>query len=275
MARSENAQIAVDMFHDLQIDNMLSIDTAWIGIARLLLSCDIWDGGWKAFHDIVVYRERNDFGLNENGEPNSCWKRADRLTDYLAGSLGVSRSDLCGNVGRYWHNTAVRGLQPHNLVGHAFRSIVVAVLQTFGDSSLTYEEEVDPYVLYPGVQFHTRSLRPRIDIVASRLGIPVALMSVRWRYRHDRVDLVDEAIAYAPAGRRRNPYCKFYAVIGEFAPSRLDKVLGHCPPLSPHPAIDAAIHFAPELLWNGLQENGRTRHLKDLPWLVKETHAWR
>jgi len=275
MPRSENAQIAVDMFHDIRIRHELSQATAWQGIARLLMSCEIWDGAWEPFYDVVVYRERNDFKLNANGEPNACLRRAEELTGYLAHALGVLRADLCASIGSYWRHPSIQGLQPHNLVGHAFRSIVVTALQNFGDPSLVYEEEVDPHVLFPGTAFHTRSREPRIDVVASREGTPVAMVSARWRYRHDRVDLVDEAIAYAPAGRRRNPHCKFYAVVGEFAPNRLDKVLAHCPPSNPHPAIDAAVHFSPELLWEGLKENGRTQNLKGLDWLIGETYRWR
>jgi hypothetical protein len=274
MPRSPNAQIAVDMFSDLRIQYGLSKTTAWQGIARLLMSCNVWNDGWEHFHDVVVYRERNDFKLNANGQPNTYLTRAEGLTSYLAQSLGVPRAELCATIGRYWSHPEILTLQPHNLVGHAFRSIVLKILEFFGDPALVYNEEVDPHLLYPGTVFHTRSREPRIDVVASRNGTPVALISARWRYRHDRVDLVDEAIAYTPAGRRRNRHCKFYAVVGEFAPNRLDKVLAHCPPDNPHPAINAAVHFAPELLWSGLDENGRTQCLKGLNWLIDETYNW-
>jgi hypothetical protein len=42
----------------------------------------------------------------------------------------------------------------------------------------------------------------------------------------------------------------------------------------PHAAISAAVHFAPELIWHGLRENGRTACLRNLEWLIQETYAW-
>jgi hypothetical protein len=79
----------------------------------------------------------------------------------------------------------------------------------------------------------------------------VALLTVRWRVRHDRLDVVDEGMAYAPAIHRHNPNGKVYAVLGEFDGGRLRKILTHCPPLNPHAAISAAVHFAPQLIREG------------------------
>jgi hypothetical protein len=195
------------------------------------LSCDVWKEGWKPFQDIVLYREVNDFKGGTKG-PGAVLKRAESLSVYLAQELGLQRSALCSSIGLYWKHHDILNFQPHNLVGHAFKSLVVHVLSTFGDKEISYDEEVNPHEEIPGHQFQTRSKNPRIDIVARRGKKTVALMSSRWRFRHDRVDVVDEAIAYAPAARRQNPSCKFYAVIGEFAPNRLDKILSNCAPKS-------------------------------------------
>ena len=73
------------------------------------------------------------------------------------------------------------------------------ILETFGDQDITYTEEVSPYEEFSDQQFSTRSPDPKIDIVARRGGLTVALVSSRWRYRHDRVNLVGEAMAYAHA----------------------------------------------------------------------------
>jgi len=100
------------------------------------------------------------------------------------------------------------------------------------------------------------------------------LISSRWRFRHDRVDVVEEAMAYAPAARRHNPNCRLYASVGEFAPNRLDKILTNCPPLQPHGALAAGVHFAPQLITRGLGENGRMMHLKSLEWLIGESFTW-
>ncbi len=277
MPRSPNAETAVNLYELLHQAHKWTAANSWQGIARLLLTTRVWRSGqgWQPFHDVVVYRESNDFKITASGLPNLVVRRAEALTQYLAEQLGVPRQEIDEHIGVYWRQPVIGGLQPHNLVGHAFRSLVVTILQHFGDPGLTYEEEVDPHTEFPGFQFATRSAQPKLDIVARRKGRLVALVSTRWRYRHDRVDLVDEALAYAPAARRQNAHCRLYAVIGEFAPTRLGKVLANCPPAMPHAALSAAVHFAPELLWNGLRENGRTANLKNLEWLVQQSGQWR
>jgi len=273
MPRSANAQLAIDMYEALRAKHGWTRATAWQGIARLLLSCEIWRHGWEPFHGVVVYRGTNDFKVGARG-PNAIMRRAEALTGFLAKELGVSRAVLCNEIGIYWKHPDIAGLQPHNLAGHAFRSLTVHILETFGDPDVSYAEEVSPYEEFPGQHFATRSRDPKIDIVARRGNVTVALISSRWRYRHDRVDVVEEAMAYAPAARRHNPGCRLYASVGEFAPNRLDKVLSNCPPAQPYGALTAAVHFAPQLITCGLGENGRMVHLQSLEWLIGETFSW-
>lgn len=274
MSRSPNAQTAVDLYKQLQEEYRWSAADAWKGIAIMLLTCEVWGIGWQPFQDIVVYRERNDFKNGPKG-PSAVVKRAEQLTEYLAGELGVPRAALCNTIGTYYRHAVIRPLQPHNLVGHAFRSIVVHILQTLGDSAITYEEEVSPNSEFPGHEFSTRSKDAKLDIVARRGPRTVALLSSRWRYRHDRVDMIDEAIAYASPAKRQNPHCQLYGMVGEFSVPRLVKVLEHCPPLHSNGALSALIHFNPDLLWSGLGENGKTQHLKSLDWLIQETFKWK
>lgn len=274
MSRSENAQLAVALYETLRVREGLNKATAWRGIAELLLSCDVWLGSsWRKFHDVVVYREANDFKKGKQG-PNAVLRRADDLSAFLASELGVSRAELCARIGQYWRHKKVRRMQPHNLVGHAFRSLIVTALQNYGCPDISYQEEVSPTEEFPGHQFTTRSEDAKIDIVARRGNRTVALMSCRWRFRHDRVDVVDEAMAYVPAARRQNKNCQFYAVIGEFAPNRLDKILSNSPPENPNGAVSAAVHFCPDLILKGLKENGRMNHLKSLEWLIDQTFSW-
>ena len=273
MPRSANAQLAIDMYEALRGKHDWSALTAWQGIARLLLSCEIWRHGWQGFHDVVVYREANDFKVGVHG-PNIVMRRADALTGFLANELSLPRADLCDEIAAYWRHPNIAGLQPHNLVGHAFRSLTVHILETFGDQNITYAEEVSPYEEFPGQHFITRSQDPKIDIVARRGNVTVATISSRWRYRHDRVDMVEEAMAYAPAARRHNPACSLYASVGEFAPNRLARVLRNCPPAQPHGALAATVHFAPQLITGGLEQNGRIVQLQSLEWLIRETYSW-
>lgn len=272
--RSSNAQLAVELYNKLNEQYHWSADTAWQGIARLLLTCDIWSRGWDSFHNVVVYRETNDFWLGANGRPNAVLRRAEKLSSFLAEQLGIDRNNLCGEIGLYWREALIQSFQPNNLVGHAFRSLVVTILEKFGSQDIHYEEEVDPHHEFPGFEFSTRSKKPRIDIVARRGNKTVALMSTRWRYRHDRVDVVEEALAYGSAARRHNPKCQLFAVIGEFAPNRLEKILCNCAPVHAHPPLTAAVHFSPLLISKGLGENGRLSALRDLAWLASQSYDW-
>src|SRR5579884_647515 len=271
MARSKNAQVAVDLYDHLLEEYKWDTNTAWRGIAILLLSCEVWDHGWQAFHNSIVYRERNDFQALKKGGLNIVLQRADKLSDFLANELGVPRTALCQTIAMYWHQPSIAVYQPHNLVGHAFRSLIVAILQRFGDPGISYSEEVNPYDEFPGFDFTTRSKKAKLDIVARRGTKTVALMSARWRIRHDRVDVVEEALAYAAPAHRHNPDCRLYAIVGEFAPDRLDKILANCPPLHPHAPLNATVHFEPRLITEGLGENGRLKFLRSLAWLIGET----
>ncbi len=274
MPRSANAQLAVELYNELQSRFQWTSETAWHGIARLLLSCEVYRLKWEPFLNVVTYVDSNRFTSGESG-PHATLRRAQQLTAYLATELSIDRPELCQNIGIYWQHPKIRQVQPHNLVGHAFRSLITTALARFGDPGIQYEEEVDPRSEFPGHPFTTRSENARIDIVARRESRTVALLSVRWRFRHDRVDVVDEAIAYTSAFHRHNPNGKFYAVLGEFDGGRLRKVLANCPPLLPHAAISAAVHFAPQLIREGLQENGTLEHLCSLSWLIGETFQWK
>jgi hypothetical protein len=271
-----NAILAVKLLEEEIAQNGLTAATAWKAFAKLFLSCNIFEGkrtGWQPLHDVVVYRESNDFKIGVSG-PNTVVQRAEGLSQYLAGELGINRKNLCSEIGQFWRHPQIVSLQPHNLVGNAFRSSLRKALQLFGDPGLTVEEEVGPRDEFPGYTFSSRSKDPRIDVLVRRGHLPVALISVRWRFRHDRVDVLDEAMSYVPAARRLNPKARFYAFVGEFNPARLDKILSNCPPAMPSGAIDACVHFAPQLLWNGLKENGRTSNLNSLEWLIQESFNW-
>lgn len=269
-----NSQLAVDLYRALQVRHGWTAATAWQGIAQLLLSCEVYRFGWKSFHDVLTYVDSNRFTCGRSG-PCVTLRRAEKLTGYLAAQLNVDRPDLCNNVGLYWQQPQIRKLQPHNLVGHAFRSLIVNVLQLFGDPNLTYEERVDKDSLFPGQDLTKLPKRSKVDIVARRENRIVAILAVRWRVRHNRLQALDEAFAYAPAIQRHNPSGKFYAVLGEFDSGRLRKVLDNCRPQIPHAALSAAVHFAPQLIREGLEGNGELEHLRSLEWLIGETFQWR
>lgn len=274
MARGVNAQLAVDEYHRLRQRHSYPVSEAWKGIAELLLSCDIQAArAWQPFHKVVVYRESNDFKLGADGLPGGTIRKAERLSSFLAAQLSCTRDELCARIGAYWRLPLVSQLQYHNLVGNAFRSIVSEILVHYGSPGIRYEEEVHAADLFRSWPLRSRSKEPMIDIVAFKGPRPVAMLSTRWRYRHDRVDFIDEAHAYSAAGLRMFGGIPFYAVTGEFSPARVGKVLDNAPPASQGP-ISAAVHFYPALITDGLGENGRMAHLKSLEWLVAQTESW-
>ncbi len=88
MARGANAAIAVDRFKELIERDHLDAASAWKAIAKLLLSCNVWEGktiGWQPlFENCIVFRERNDFE-----DQNQAVRAGMQLARYLAGQLGV------------------------------------------------------------------------------------------------------------------------------------------------------------------------------------------
>jgi len=278
MSRGENAQLAADMYSQLLAAKNWTAATAWQGIAELLLTCEVQRAGvgWIPFVpkggtsplDVVVYRETNDFKV-KNGAPNATVLKAQQLSQYLADQLGCSRANLCSTIAKFWRHPQVSQLQMHNLVGNAFRSIIVDALKKFGAPGITYEEEVHHKDAFSGWRFRSRSKLGKIDIFAWKGRQPVAMFSTRWRYRHDRVDFIHEAQAFSAAALEMFSGFPYYAVTGEFNPARLAKVLANVP--SP---IAAVVHFFPDLITAGLGENGRTAQLKSLDWLIQQSHTW-
>ena len=52
-------------------------------------------------------------------------------------------------------------LQPNNIRGHAFRSLVAHALATYGDPDLTIREEQEAHELFPEFELGTRSKNPK------------------------------------------------------------------------------------------------------------------
>ena len=273
MARSANAQTAVDLYTKCQQQHRWTAATAWCGIARLLLSCEVYRTRWQSFYDVVVYADSNRFKAGKRG-PHAALCRAERLTNYLAGQLGVDREDLCRSIGTFWQRPEIRALQPHNPAGHAFRSLVANALQMFGDPGITYEEDGDLSAELVSLGNRVESKGRKADVVARRAGRVVATIAVNWRLRHNRLGFLHRSIELAGSLRGYNPHAQAYAVVGEFDGGRLRKLLANCSAAIPNTAVSAAVHFAPELIREGLQENGTLQQLKSLEWLIGETYRW-
>lgn len=278
MGRSQNAQLAVDMFDAICTEKSLDKSSAWKAIAQLLLSCHTQSGPkgckvWANDFNSVIYREANDFYIGSQG-PNKHLRMSYLLSDFLASEIGISRKELPSEIGLFLRHPYVSSMQQNNLVGHAFRSMTVRALEQFGDCRFHYEEEVDPYDLFLSGFASSRGEKPKIDIVAlNNGGRPEALISCKWRYRHDRSgDLIDEARNFIHEARRLNPNCRFYGFTGEFDLKRLKKFLDVSAPPPTNP-LSHTVHFAPVLIDQGLGLE-RPRHLKSLEWLIDDTFRW-
>jgi hypothetical protein len=250
-----------------------SIDEAWKAIVRLLLTCEIWrTPAWIPFHGIPVFRESNDYKINSKGLPSKALSEGILIATYIADELGIPREELCSQIGLF-----LRGLnvQPNNPRGHAFRSIISEALAAYGDPGLTIQEEVNPYDLFTGIQFHSRSDNPRIDLAVHRGNKLVTLCSVRWSYRHDRVDMIDEAQDYLPAARKLNRDCLFFGITAELNPARLKKVVNQTEPVARYAAISRLVHLHVPIATRVIGHNGELIHLMDLADWVRESFRWR
>ena len=211
--------------------------------------------------------------LRADGSPNQEARNSQAVAIRIAEALGVPESQLCGELGQFFQQPEIKNRQPNNLRGHAFRSIVAAAIDRFGPPEIHVQEEQSPFDWFPGFEYAARGKRPRIDILVSRRSRPVALITTRWIYRHDRVDIIEEALAYMPAARRVNGNCRFYGVTAEFTPSRLKKVLSKTGPGKSAP-IDGFVHLNPELAGSTLGRNGELETLRSLDDLFAESTQW-
>lgn len=274
LTSNRNAEIAVQAFIADVTNRGWGLNEAWLAISRQLITCEIWDElrkTWVRYYDQPVLRERNDYKLLANSSPNQALQEATLVGDYIAQKLNIPRHDLCNQLGIFMKALSV---QPNNPKGHSFRSIVAEVLARYGDPQITVQEEVNPYVLFPGHQFNLRSKNPRIDIVAYRNNLPVALCSNRWTYRHDRVDLLEEARAYISTARQFNPSIHFFGITAEMNSARLKKVVSQTLPLVQTADINYLVHLHTPLATTVINHNGDLVYLTDLVDWVNSSHNW-
>ena len=271
-----HAELAVALYRRLLAERAWQLDRSWLAIAMLLMTCDIWrDGAWRALHGAPVLRESNDYRLTASGTPNKALSEALRVRERIAEELAIDPHGVCSEMGQFFRHQEIAGLQPNNPRGHAFRSLVAETLASFGDSALEVNEEVAPRDLFPGYDFGNRSKDARIDIVVKRGPRPVALITTRWTYRHDRVDIIDEARAYMPAARNLNRDCRFFGVTAEFGSARLKKVIGQTSPAMRNSAIDRLVHLNPELPGALIGKNGDLGNMWSLEQMVEDSPSWR
>lgn len=271
-----HAELAVNLYQQLLSERVWGLDRSWLAITMLLMTCEIWrEGEWRPLYGAPVLRESNDYRLTKRGTPNKALSEAVQVKERIAAELVIDPDRLCSEMGQFFRHRDIDGLQPNNPRGHAFRSLVAETLARFGDPTLDVNEEVSPRDLFPGFDFGNRSKDARIDIVVKRGPRPVALITTRWTYRHDRVDIIDEARAYMPAARNLNRDSQFFGVTAEFGSARLKKVIGQTSPAMRNSAIDRLVHLNPELPGELVGKNGDLRKMWSLEQMVQDSHNWR
>ena len=269
-----NAELAVRLYRELLEERGWGLDRAWLAVATLLMTCDLWHGEWHAFHDAPVLRESSDYRFTLKGEPNTALFEALCVKRRLAAELAVAERDLCSAIGRFLRHPGIAELQPNNPRGHAFRSLVAEAIARFGDPSLDVREEVSPHDLFPGFDSRRHGRDSRIDIVVMRDARPVALITMQWTYRHRPIGMLRDAEAYMPLARRENQDCRFFGVTAEFAPARLKRVIGETSPAAPSAMIDRLVHLNPELPGELIGKNGTLQMMWSLEQMVRDSYNW-
>lgn len=270
-----NAELAVELYGKLLSEHGWQLDRAWLAISALLMTCTIWrEGEWRALFGAPVLKESNEYRLKRTGMPNKALAEALQVRQSIAAALSVDEDTVCSVLGQFFRRPETHGLQPNNLRGHAFRSLVAETVAHFGDQELEVFEEVPPRDIFPGFDFGNRSKDARIDIVVKRGFRPVALITTRWTYRHDRVDIIDEARAYVPAARGLNRYCRFFGVTAEFGTARLKKVIGQTAPVMQNSAINRLVHLNRLLPGDLIGKNGELRMMWSLEEMVRDSVNW-
>jgi hypothetical protein len=274
-----HAELAVSQFGDILNSTCWGLDNAWLAISQLLMTCKVWrDHQWVNLPVMPpgcpVLMESNNYRLTKGGQPNRNVRDATAVRDYMAARLGVSPEAMVDHLGRYFGEPGISHLQPNNPRGHGFRSLIAETLSRFGDPALRIDEEVKAHELFPGQPLQTRSDDPKIDIVVHRGPLLVAMVSTRWTYRHDRVDMIDEAHAYVPPARHQNPHCTFYGATAEIVTARLRKVLRETEAVQQHGVITGLVHLHAPIASSVIGRNGDLVHLVDLVDFVNQSYSW-
>ena len=103
----------------------------------------------------------------------------------------------------------------------------------------------------------------------------MAIVSVRWTYRHDRVDMLDEAHAYVPPARRQNPQAGFYGATAEFGVARLAKVIEQSEPEQSQAIVRRLVHLHAPLPREVAGHNGILANMMDLSQFVQDSFNWK
>ena len=275
-SRLRTVHDAIDIFDGADYPVGLSLTSAWLGVYQTLLWYEpVNMFGIKALpHIIDANNLRPSPGVRgSNWTEIKKWQaRAQSVERYVAAHLSCSASDVDGKVDRLMRSVDYVGMQRQNSLGIAFTGIASHILKRFGDTGIDYELERDATLVFPGVVFPGRSKSASIDILATKQGIPRAVISAKWSLRHDRMnDITNECPVYKESYNRihrgRGDQLYFYVLTNEFQGGRLAKMLSDS-------CVDGVVHVHKSLVVEVCGLDGRLARLLDLTELVALSSQW-
>ncbi len=261
---------AVDIIQNAQYPQGFSAQTAWLGIYKALLWYQpVNVAGFTSLpHIIDADKLRPPASRRGLTKPNAWQRRAEAFEQYLAQALTIQPAQVQGYVDQLLKLPGYQGLQRQNSLGIAFPGVVKFVLERFGNPAIAYRLEVDATTVFPGITMPGRSVRPMIDILGSKGGNPVAIISTKWSVRHDRInDITNECPIYKAAAMRSRTPLGYYVVTNEFDPARLSKILGDT-------CIDGLAHVHKQAVITACNLDGRLGGMLDLSDFVAITQNW-
>ena len=153
------------------------------------------------------------------------------LGEYLAREFGVPPTTICSEIGLYWELTAVSempaarpplAMRSVRSVLHIWSGLAILSLRTKRKSTLDWNS--------PVFDFRVQANELRSTLYSRRGARTVALVSSKWRYRHDRVEFIEEFNRYLIAARLQMLVASSMRSAGEFSAARLSKALAASQP---------------------------------------------
>lgn len=276
-SRQQTMADAIRAFEHADYPSGLNALTAWLGIYQVLLWYE--PVNWLEFtylpHIIDADKLRPASpARRQNWSAASAWqRRAQLLNAHLAEQLFCSIDNLPHKTDTLMKQPGYEGLQRQNILGTGFVGLIRHVLEGFGALDLSYETEVEAAAVFPGITVPGRSATPRIDILARRHDIPVAIVSAKWSIRHDRLgDITNECPVYKAAYQRIYRQAQrhgllYYVVTNEYDPARLNKILDDS-------CVNGVVHVHKKAVVEICDLDGRLARLTDLASFIRSTSTW-
>lgn len=273
--RSQTIADAIELFHQATYPAGLSPQTAWLGIYQVLLWYE--PVNWVGYGSLPHIIDANNLRPTSRTKakwlkPNRWQRRAEAVEAYLASQLQCPLGQVQHKADQLMKLTDYAGMQRQNSLGIAFTGLAKHVLETFGNQAIKYELELPADSIFPGITFPGRSSVPLIDVLATRNGTPIALISAKWSLRHDRInDITNECPIYKAAYNRiyrgKGLGLCYYVLTNEYAPSRLNRVLSDT-------CIDGLVHVHKPAVTQVCGLDQRLAGMMDLAQLIAMTSAW-